>query len=235
MPPRIDRTGERFGLLIAIADAGSKNGVRVWRCKCDCGNERLVRANKLVEGVVTSCGCHVSLPLGGQRFGRLIAVRADATSSRRKWLCRCDCGNEVLVNTTELTAGKTRSCGCLRREQTAKANVSRTSHGLSRTPTYYVWRSMLQRCTNPKVLNWDDYGGRGIKVCQRWMTFENFLADMGERPSPKHSIDRYPNNDGNYERTNCRWATPKQQAANRRHRSVARANAYPMFALSLPG
>jgi len=91
------------------------------------------------------------------------------------------------------------------------------------SPEYGAWAEMIQRCTNPKQKRYADYGGRGIHVCERWLNgFENFLADMGRRPTSEHSIDRYPNNDGNYEKTNCRWATRLEQAANKRVRKDAR-------------
>ncbi|MGN8062766.1 hypothetical protein ACTJK4_14000 [Ralstonia sp. 22111] len=93
-------------------------------------------------------------------------------------------------------------------------------HGQSNSPTWKSWRSMRDRCGNPGSRSYSDYGGRGISVCERWNLFENFLADMGERPSRRHSIDRYPNTDGNYEPTNCRWATPAEQARNRRSNRV---------------
>ena len=86
-----------------------------------------------------------------------------------------------------------------------------------RTPEYISWTNLVQRCTNPKNVSFNNYGGRGITVCERWLKFENFLADMGRRPSAKHSLDRYPDNDGNYEPSNCRWATAKQQAHNSRN------------------
>jgi hypothetical protein len=88
---------------------------------------------------------------------------------------------------------------------------------MTHTPEYRIWNSMVQRCTNPKVQSWPYYGARGIKVCERWLKFENFIADTGPRTSPQHSIDRYPNNNGNYEPTNCRWATRQQQDSNKQN------------------
>ena len=152
--------------------------------------------------------------LSGQRYGRLTVVgdtgRRD-DSGRVIWRCRCECGNERDAVGRDLTAGRTTSCGCKKSE---RAKTAATTHGAKGTPEYRSWQSMLTRCTNPKYHRWDRYGGRGITVCDRWQTFENFLADMGARPAGT-SLDRFPNPDGNYEPGNCRWATRQQQRSNR--------------------
>lgn len=150
----------------------------------------------------------------GEVFGRL-TVTGEASRSkagRKRWLCRCACGKEVVVSRSNLTTNHTRSCGCLGAECAARR---RTTHGMTSSPEHKTWRSMRKRCSNPNDTCFDDYGGRGIKVCERWAAFENFLADMGKKPSSKHSLDRLDNN-GNYEPGNCRWATVVQQARNRR-------------------
>lgn len=145
-----------------------------------------------------------------QRFGRLLAVSAEFKRNRRWfWLCRCDCGQSKIVRADHLKRGKVRSCGCLNRELT---RMRRLSHGKRKTKIYAVWNMMNQRCSNPRTDSYEYYGGRGIKV--RYSSFETFLADMGE-PPPGRSIDRI-NNDGHYEPGNCRWATAKEQRANRR-------------------
>lgn len=129
----------------------------------------------------------------------------------RRWLCRCECGNTTIVRQTHLRQGVIKSCGCWNREATGQR---KRSHGMSRTTMYINWCGMIARTTNPKNSHYQWYGARGIKVCARWRSFNNFLADMGERPSPNHTIERR-DNDGDYCPDNCYWATPRQQGANK--------------------
>ena len=146
----------------------------------------------------------------GQRFGRLVAVsETDHYSGvNRKWMCVCDCGNEKIVSKDRLKSGVTRSCGCLMRE-------SRLTHGMTGKPIYESYRSMMKRCCVPNTEGFDNYGGRGIKVCDRWKDFENFYSDMGDRP-PGKTLDRI-NVDDDYSPENCRWVTWKEQARNKRN------------------
>lgn len=164
------------------------------------------------------------LPIeSGQKFGRLTADRYLGRYTRGSWLCRCECGGQINARGYNLVKGITISCGCtgkeLRQHAQVKHGYARKKH---RMPEYQAYTGMLRRCSDAKNHRSKDYIGRGITVCDRWRHgesglsgFECFLADLGHRPSPTHSIDRR-DNDGNYEPGNCRWATKTEQGRNRR-------------------
>jgi hypothetical protein len=151
------------------------------------------------------------LRLRGRRFGRLTVVRFSHSDLSTRWICRCDCGTIIVASANHLIPGQVKSCGCLYRDTRVGSPIR---HGMSGTSEHRIWKTMRQRCENPRSSRFKDYGGRGIRVCARWRKFENFFADMGRRP-PGRSIDRI-DNDGNYEPKNCRWATAMQQRHNRR-------------------
>jgi len=150
----------------------------------------------------------------GKTFGRLTVVRyAETRKSKAWWICRCSCGTVGEFRGEDMVSGQQKSCGCLRNE--ISGGRTRT-HGRSKSPEYHVWVGMIARCEKKNIKGYDRYGGRGISVCDRWRhSFANFLADMGNRPSERHSIERV-NNDGNYEPGNCRWATTAEQSNNTR-------------------
>lgn len=159
------------------------------------------------------------IDMTGQRFGKLsVLMRSERRGGLATWICRCDCGATLEVIGNNLRAGYSNSCGC-----------SRVKHGHAKpkanTSAYTCWRNMWNRCTNPNIPTYRHYGGRGIRVCDRWLDFKTFLADMGERPSSKHSIERLNNNLG-YTPENCTWATRSQQNSNRRKRSEIRQAQY---------
>lgn len=155
----------------------------------------------------------------GEQFGRLIIVKEielhkqPSGQVKRKFQCKCQCGNFIQVRLDHLKNGSIISCGCYHKEKLYKSSIT---HGLTNHPLYSTWYGMLQRTNNSKHKSYKDYGGRGIKVCDRWLeTPKNFFDDMGEKPSPNYTLDRI-NNDGHYEPSNCRWSTRSEQILNQR-------------------
>ena len=162
------------------------------------------------------------IDLAGKIFGRLtvISLSGKNKAGQSVWRCRCSCGNAKAVLGTNLVSGRTSSCGCYKLQRIAE---SHTTHGHTKnhgkgSATYRSWVAMRRRCHEPGASNYRWYGARGVHICDRWMGtdgFKCFLEDMGESPSAKHSIDRFPDKDGNYEPGNCRWALPAEQSRNR--------------------
>lgn len=155
--------------------------------------------------------------LTGMKYGKLTAISFHSKNAHRQslWNCKCDCGNEKVILAPSLKSGATVSCGCHNIEKTRERF---TKHGhrkeRNKTAAYATWAQMMNRCYNERTEKYHHYGGRGIKVCDRWHDFPNFFADMGERPAGKISLDRI-NSDGNYEPNNCRWADYALQNQNK--------------------
>lgn len=157
-----------------------------------------------------------AIDLTGQTFGKLTAIKeAGRNKYGVMWECFCSCGKISNVRSAHLRQSKIKSCGCRQGRGRRKIKHGHAmSIGKKASPEYYTWLAMMARCNNPKTPHYRLYGGRGISVCERWLSFENFLSDMGRRPGKGYSLDRFPNKDGDYEQGNCRWATINEQNKN---------------------
>lgn len=212
--------GKEYGRLTVLSKTENTGKISKWTCRCSCGTIKDYNTSNLKRGLSKSCGClqrelqsrRQLVDRTGDSYGRLTVIgQVGYRRDNALWSCNCICGNVVQVTGGALATGETRSCGCLQRE---RASEAKSTHGKSDSKEYRSWLAMRTRCSNEKRDNFKYYGGRGITVCDRWLSsFENFFEDMGPAPSKDHTVER---NDGdkNYEPGNCRWATPKEQARN---------------------
>lgn len=151
----------------------------------------------------------------GKKYGNLEVIHEAGRSENGAmlWFCKCDCGRYIITKGRNLRVGKTKSCGCYKKNRLISINIK---HGDSGRVEYSAWNAIVSRCNNPQNIAYKNYGGRGIKVCKRWLKYKNFIHDVGYRPSKNHSLERR-NNDKGYSKSNCYWATRKQQSRNKRN------------------
>ena len=214
----IDITGQTFGEWFVNHRAENRGKKSYYNCTCSCGTNKDVEASSLRRGKSTNCGCSndKSKDIIGKRFGKWVAGKQEIVDSRSFYLCKCDCGTERLVEgkklTTVVPGQRSRSCGCDTGRLIAEA---RTTHGMTNTSEYNIWRTIKQRTRNPEDNDFPEYGAKGINMCDEWFdSFETFFADMGPKPVEGYSVDRR-NGFLGYSKENCYWATPTEQARNR--------------------
>lgn len=214
----IDLTGKTFGRLTVIGRSGSASGHPTWDCVCSCGKRQSLALSN-VKNAGTDCPHGPRFDdITGQRFGRLTVTGFAGHNRHRqtRWSALCECGGETVVTRLALTTRCTQSCGCLKADTTRARS---TKHGRAprenREPEYAVWLTMKARCMRRTAAGFASYGARGISVCERWLSYENFISDMGKRPSDAHTLERRDNDLG-YGPDNCEWATRAVQANNKR-------------------
>lgn len=223
-PYRDDYTNQEFGDFIVLEYAGRGSSGAEWKVKCkNCGKTAVYPIKSLRRGMTRRCKfCGTKAEnLTGQKFDRLRVIERvertpDVNPSDRsaRWLCKCDCGNTIIVSAHSLKSGNTRSCGCLGKEVRF---VNNYKHGDWKSPLYNAWKHMKDRCNNPNNPYYKNYGGRGIKVCSEWDGpdgYIKFKEDMGSKYVPGLTLDRIDNNKGYY-KENCRWTTGLVQQNNK--------------------
>lgn len=210
--------GKKFGKWTVLNLIKIDKPGKYYECLCECGNIRIKAGTELRAKRGMQCAdCQYAKlydperEIGKKYHKWTIKKYIDIHKKLQRYETECECGKKGIHIAADLRSGKSRQCILCHNRQNAKSNIK---HGRHNTLLYKVWTSMLERCNNPKSTPYKYYGGRGIKVCDRWSKFENFLEDMGERPEGK-TLDRI-NNDGNYEKSNCRWVTHKENCNNRR-------------------
>lgn len=211
----INRTGMEYGNLTVLEEGPKVASGASWLCRCSCGNTLYVSASNLVKGQkrCSDCGLsHARIDLNGRVFGRLTILKFSHTNlTHPYWLCRCTCGNETTVLSSSLIKGNTQSCGCLGLE---RRTAGKRTHGMTKHPLYDAWINMKQRCQNSNHKHYNRYGGRGIKVCERWETFDLFAGDLLPLWKKGLTLERIEVN-GDYSPENCEWVTPTMQSRNK--------------------
>lgn len=219
----MDITGEKFNRWTVLGFDRKEGKIRYWLCQCDCGTKRSIEQYSLVHGLSKSCGCLIIdnlkerfVDLTGKKIGKwTVLYKAENHGNHIFWHCICECGTERDVAASNLLSETSTSCGCKRIETT---KISNSTHGMRYSRLYSIYRGMIGRCTKENNKSYEKYGAKGITVCQEWQGengFVNFAEwALSNGYEEDLTLDRYPNQDGNYEPSNCRWATYKQQANN---------------------